>query len=144
MPTAGKTAIAAAIATRATKMSSLRSMFQLHSMLKDQLQAELQLPHIDSAARIVDRTEGPRTRDWATRCGYGVAGQRDIWIAKIGMVQDIESLESKIQTLLLGEAEALVERKIEAENPGTCDDVTPQVSIAPQRLQREGLKVEPL
>src|SRR5207247_8315779 len=41
-------------------------------------------------------------------------------------------------------AEALVERKIEAEDPRACDDVAAQVAVTSQRLHGESLKVEPL
>src|SRR5207244_9099989 len=107
--------------------------------LEIQLQAELQLPHIDSAARIVDRAEGARSRYGEAGGCEGVAGQRSIRISKAGMIQDIECLESEIQPFLLGEAEALVERKIEAEDPRACGDVAAQVSVTTQTLHGESL-----
>jgi len=111
---------------------------------ENQLQTELKLSHIDSPTGVGDRAEAAGARDRDPRRIQRIAGQRSVRVAKVGMVQDIESLKPQLQILLLSKTEILERREIDIEDSRPGDNVAAKVAIAANGLHGEGLQIEPL
>src|SRR6266699_563456 len=75
--------------------------------LKDDLQAELQLAHVDSRARAVNGSECPGSDDGHAVRVEAIRAQTESRISEIEMVHEIECLESELEISFLGEVEVL-------------------------------------
>src|SRR5579884_2773036 len=98
--------------------------------LEHQLQAELQLPHVDAGFGAGDPAESERAQ--------AVAG-----IPEVGVIQKIKSLEPKLQVLALGEIEVLLRGKIHAEDRSAGNHIASRIAERILRLERKGLCIEP-
>jgi hypothetical protein len=74
---------------------------------EEQLQAELQLSHVDSRAEAVDRSEGAGARKGNAGRVHRVAGERSVGVPEIRMVGEVEALKPELQVAALGEVEVL-------------------------------------
>src|SRR5204862_3141982 len=63
------------------------------SISKDQFQTELQLPHVNSKARVGDLTEKTGTR-YRDAIGISSVGAHiSVWVAKVGVIGAVKAFE---------------------------------------------------
>src|SRR5579871_3668023 len=111
---------------------------------KYQLQAELQLPHVNPRPRACDLAEAAGARDGHTARAQQVACQCYVRIAEIRMIGAIEAFEPELDVAPLGEFEIAQGGKVPAENSRAGRHVTAQIAERAGRLQCKRLNVEPL
>src|SRR6266849_1224604 len=108
-----------------------------------ELKANLQLAHVDAGLGAGNPTEAAGTRNGHTVCGKLVGIHPIARVTKVGMVEDIESVEPQLQISPFGEFEILIDRGIHTEQWGTDHHVPSQVSKRISRLQSKGLHIKP-
>src|SRR5579859_1189131 len=91
--------------------------------LKDQLQAELQLSHIDARPKAADGAKASGARNRHPRLIRRVAGERCIGVPEVRMVCEVETFEPKLQVAALTEAEVLQCREVPGPDAGPREHV---------------------
>lgn len=123
---------------------ALAGLVQIPSILKHDLQAELQLPHRDSRTGVRYGAEGAGAGDRHTTRSRSISGEHHVRIAEDGVIRAIKAFESKLQILTFAEIEILQCREIPREISRTGHCVSAEVPIRAERLQRERFNIEPL
>ena len=95
--------------------------------LEDQLQAELQLSHVDSRPEAVNRSEAARTRNGNARRVHRVGAQRGVGVPEVGMVREVEAFKPELQVAGLGEMEILHRREVPGRDSSPVSPFRPML-----------------
>src|SRR5713226_2072250 len=106
----------------------------LLGVLKDQLQAELQLPHVDSGAGAGNGSETARPHDRNSVGVETIVPQSKVGVPEVRVIQEVEHLEPELEISLFSDVEVFQRREIPIEDSRTLSHVSPCVAVGSEWL----------